>query len=43
MIHVCPTGSLDKLVRNTASIFFFIAQHGDQQVTASQTSSFSDI
>jgi hypothetical protein len=43
MIHVRPTGSLDKLARNTASIFFLIAQHGDQQVAANPTSSFSDI
>lgn len=43
MIHVRPTGSLDKLARNTASYFFFIAQHGDQQVAARTTSSFSDI
>jgi hypothetical protein len=43
MNRVRPTGSLDILARNTASIFFFIALHGDQQVTASLASSFSDI
>jgi hypothetical protein len=43
MNRVRPTGSLDKLARNTAFIFFFIAQHGDQQVAASPASSFSDI